>query len=175
MIDFNKEIVDLMDHTPFPTAYRTPEAIAAATVEVEEDGQKVQVFKEELLPKETIGRVMVNCASKYLADDVGEGFYLKILVDLIRDVELHPREVEIKEKLKQFIIKMMTESVLVVKDGKYKSGVYHAWVIAQALQECGLIPNDIEMAGEDMSTTPEPNKAVEEEVAEVEKDENPVV
>ena len=151
-VNFNKELVDLIEKKTFPVAFResiTEEEVKKATEIEMKDGKEVKKVREDLLPRETVGTVLIACAVRYVADEPADGFYVKLLVDLIQDVKKDPRECELKEKLNRFVGKLIKESTLIRK-GEAKKGIYASWVLAQVSEEMGVVPEGIDTRGEEL-------------------------
>lgn len=141
-VDFNKILVDVMTGEPLEKAMATKEDLMKATVTETVDGKEVKKIDKTKLPRETVGTVLMTCISRYIADDPDDGFYIRILVDLIREAQARPHKMELKEKLTKFLKKFIKESTRIKKDDK-ESGVYQAWLMAQVAEEIGVGPEGL--------------------------------
>ena len=99
------------------------------------------------LPRETIGNVIINCLAGYTSKDKRDGFYINLIAQSVIGAD---KDIELKEKLKIFLIKALEDMILTIekvdstdKDGvKTKKdqfkGLYASWVISQVLIELGV-------------------------------------
>jgi hypothetical protein len=97
----------------------------------------------EKLEKETIGNVIINCLSYYKCKDRKEGFYVNLVA---QSVIAKGNAIELKDKLKEFLIDILDQSIMrekITKDEKgierkETIGLYVGWIIAQVLDELGV-------------------------------------
>lgn len=97
----------------------------------------------EKLEKETVGNVILNCLAYHKCKDRKEGFYVNMVA---QSVIGKGEKVELKDKLKEFLIEVLDDSIMrekITKDEKGNEhkevvGVYVGWIIAQVLDELGV-------------------------------------
>lgn len=89
------------------------------------------------LEKETVGNVIFNCLSFYQVKDKKDIF----LVNISAQAVLDEGEVELKDKVRDFIIEVLKDSILMtetVNGKKEEVGIYRGWIIVQCLEELGV-------------------------------------
>jgi len=103
------------------------------------EGNPIMIPDHEQMPKETVGNVLINCLSFYQSKDKKEGFLTNIAAQAI----LEGGEVELKDKVKDFLIGVLEESIHTsttnAKGETVEKGVYKGWVISQVLESMGII------------------------------------
>lgn len=106
--------------------------------------QGIEVPNLDKLERETVGNVIINCLAFYSCQDKKEGFYVNMIAESI--ISNKGEKVELKDKLKTFLLEVLDKSILREKKEKDKTGnettrevgVYSGWVIAQVLEELGV-------------------------------------
>lgn len=94
----------------------------------------------DLLPRETVSNVILNCLADYTPKERKEIFYVSNLARIVLDYE--DSKVELNEKHRKFLAEVLYSSVI-QEDGKDERGrtrfrgLYASWVIAQCLDELG--------------------------------------
>ena len=98
---------------------------------------------QDLLERETIRNIILNCLINYVVEDKKEGWYINLIAQsLISD----KKEIDFKDKIMKFLIDVldnqtMRREMVKDKDDKEKEeikGLYAGWVIAQVKQELGI-------------------------------------
>lgn len=101
----------------------------------------IKVPDESHLPRETIGNVIMNCLGRYQPKDNKETVAINLAMQSLWDTEDRD-EIEFKEKIKTFIIKVLHDQTSRIekneKNEEIEKGSYAAWVIAQVLEEMGV-------------------------------------
>lgn len=157
-MNINKELKDLVTGAPFPIQFPTKQDVEE--VQNKNKGKKLEDLKTDQFPNETVGTAILSCLVRYIARDKNDGFYTNMLCNLILDVQKKPREVELNNKIKKFLEVVLNESMRAVtnktffaedgskKEGERIIGLYPSWVIAQIMEEAGIIPSDLETSAE---------------------------
>jgi len=157
-MNINKELKDLITGKPFPLQFPTKEQVEE--LQKKHKGKTLDELSFSELPNETVGNAILSCLARYIARDKNDGFYTNMLCNLILDVQKKPREVELNNKIKKFLEVVLNESMRAVtnkvffaedgskKEGERIIGLYPSWVIAQIMEEAGIIPSDLETSAE---------------------------
>ena len=102
------------------------------------------------LEKETVGNVILNCLAVHRCADRKEGFYVNLIA---QSVLAGGEKVELKEKLKEFLIDILDDSIMRIEEkkdekgnviSKEEKGIYAGWVICQVFEELGIKPEDLD-------------------------------
>lgn len=92
------------------------------------------------LERETVGNVIINCLANHLCQDRKEGFYVNLIA---QSVIGKGQNVELKDKVKEFLIEILDDSIMRQKVTRDKEGIekketiglYAGWVIIQCVEE----------------------------------------
>lgn len=129
-MNLDKELIHIKTRKTYPKSFITDEEKELA---IDQTGK----FNEDLLPRETVGNVILNCLALVPVETKLDGFYSNTIAQRIFDDQ---REIELKEKLKKFLTSLLERAIMqyVSKDDKTEmKGVYAGWVISQVLEEVG--------------------------------------
>ena len=88
------------------------------------------------LPRETVKNVCINALANYSVKDKKEIFYVNTTAQAILGAE--GDQVELKEKIKKFLIDVLYAATVQEDDKGSASGMYFSWVIVQVLDELGV-------------------------------------
>lgn len=129
-MNLDKEIVNIKTRKPYIKSFPTEDE---KTLAVNDKG----VFDDNLLPKETVGNVILNCLAMIPGETKIHGFYANAIAQLIFGDE---REIELKDKFKTFLSSHLEKSIIkTIKNGDKEEvrGLYAGWIISQVLEEMG--------------------------------------
>ena len=92
------------------------------------------------LSRETVGNIVMNCLSNYVAKDKKDGWYISLIAQSI--ISSENGKIELKDKLNNFLIELLEDQVMKREiDDKWKEetkGLYASWAIVQVLEELGV-------------------------------------
>lgn len=142
-MNYGKQIKTLRGET-YPKSFpRDKEINQLPKISNPQNPKLPSVPDTDKLERETIGNVIINCLANHLCQDRKEGFYVNLIA---QSVIGKGQNVELKDKVKEFLIEILDDSIMrqkITKDEKGNEkketiGLYAGWVVSQVLDELGV-------------------------------------
>ena len=95
------------------------------------------------LENETVSNILINCLTNYIVKDTKESYYVNTIAQLLLSSD---EKIELKDKLKNFLIKVLYDMILREEkevddkgvEKKVVKGLYSGWAMVQILEEFGV-------------------------------------
>lgn len=142
----NKKVLNLRGEE-IPKTFPTQKELDKLPRVKDRDGKDTDRPNTDKLEKETIGNIIINCLASYIIQDKKEGFYINLIAQSIIDAK---GKIELKDKLKKFLIEVLDEMTLRRekvkgkdnKDEEKTKGIYAGWAICKCKEELGIKLDD---------------------------------
>jgi hypothetical protein len=120
---------DTMDDEKFKKISATQDDLRQyffSTLDTIKKEHPVAEINEDLLPKQTVGNVIMNAIINYMDDGKKEtGFYINLIAQSVLDAQNHPRDIQFKKKVADVLEKALDQfsGKIITKKVKGKDGV----------------------------------------------------